>query len=386
MRAAHPRRHLRDLPRRPAADPGARRRGQPVDPDAAAPAAPQRERRSSASAIHESPRGPREHRAPRLGRDDARRASTRRSRRTRSTSSSRGSSRGCASRAPTPLVVWDVGMGAAHNAMAAIRACETAGADARARPLHLVSFEHDVASLRLALRHARQVSAPPPPAPRATCCASASGARSCVPIVWTLFEGDFRQHLDARARRPTASSTTRSRPRPTRRCGRSSASRACSPSAPSTTPSSSPTRRRRSVRTAMLGAGFVVARGAPTGPPARDHARDDAGRRARTPRARGRVLLGPEWLEQWRRSDAKFPSDVPSTGRAALTERIEAAPQFRTGVDGGAAGISPSPHFRLAGRSAARDDARRLLLSRTLGATSRRAARCARDAPHPRPG
>jgi hypothetical protein len=45
--------------------------------------------------------------------------------------------------------------------------------------------------------------------------------------------------------------------------------------------------------------------------------------------ARGRVLLGLEWLEQWRRSDAKFPSDVPSTGRAALTERIETAQQFR---------------------------------------------------------
>jgi hypothetical protein len=45
--------------------------------------------------------------------------------------------------------------------------------------------------------------------------------------------------------------------------------------------------------------------------------------------ARGRVLLGAEWLEQWRRSDAKFPSDVPSTERAALSERIETAAQFR---------------------------------------------------------
>jgi queuine tRNA-ribosyltransferase len=47
------------------------------------------------------------------------------------------------------LVVWDVGMGAAHNAMAAVRAYETA-VPALERPLHLVSFEHDVASLRLA--------------------------------------------------------------------------------------------------------------------------------------------------------------------------------------------------------------------------------------------
>ena len=45
-------------------------------------------------------------------------------------------------------------MGAAHNAMAAVRAVESARARASTRPLHLVSFEHDVASLRLALRHA----------------------------------------------------------------------------------------------------------------------------------------------------------------------------------------------------------------------------------------
>jgi queuine tRNA-ribosyltransferase len=80
----------------------------------------------------------------------------------------------------------------------------------------------------------------------------------------------------------------------------------------------------------MLGAGFVVARGAPTG-------RRPETTLAMTPAAalhataRGRALLGPEWLEQWRRSDARFPSDVPSTARTAFTERIESAPQFGPG-------------------------------------------------------
>ena len=84
------------------------------------------------------------------------------------------------------------------------------------------------------------------------------------------------------------------------------------------------------VRTAMLAAGFVVARGARDRQAPRDHARHDAGRRAALPSARGRVVLGPEWLEQWRRSDAKFPSDVPSAGHAALAERIEGLAQFRS--------------------------------------------------------
>mgnify|MGYP002140227470 CR=1 FL=1 len=56
-----------------------------------------------------------------------------------------------------PLVVWDVGLGAASNAMAAIHLAErelgTLGPTAL-RPLHLVSFERDLDSLILAARNA----------------------------------------------------------------------------------------------------------------------------------------------------------------------------------------------------------------------------------------
>ena len=51
-----------------------------------------------------------------------------------------------------PLVVWDVGLGAAANAMAAILAVENSGPGV-ARPLMLVSFENDLDSLKLALDH-----------------------------------------------------------------------------------------------------------------------------------------------------------------------------------------------------------------------------------------
>ena len=78
----------------------------------------------------------------------------------------------------------------------------------------------------------------------------------------------------------------------------------------------------------MLGAGFVVGRGVPTGRrPETTLAMTPVAARAAA--ARGRVVLGPEWLEQWRRSDAKFPSDVPSAGRPSLGERIEGLAQFR---------------------------------------------------------
>ena len=52
-----------------------------------------------------------------------------------------------------PLVIWDVGLGAAANAMAAIQCYEAQAKVGPVRPLHLISFENDLDSLRLALRH-----------------------------------------------------------------------------------------------------------------------------------------------------------------------------------------------------------------------------------------
>src|SRR5262249_29233821 len=94
-----------------------------------------------------------------------------------------------------PLVIWDVGLGAAHNAMAAIRACEAAHPSV-ARPLHLVSFEHDVAALRLALRHAIKFPHLHHPGPRHALRFGTWRSETAA-LVWTLFEGDFRQHLSA---------------------------------------------------------------------------------------------------------------------------------------------------------------------------------------------
>ncbi|MEO6026987.1 MAG: tRNA guanosine(34) transglycosylase Tgt [Candidatus Binatia bacterium] len=223
-----------------------------------------------------------------------------------------------------PFVIWDVGMGAAHNAMAAIRAYETA-LPAPTRPLHLVSFEHDVASLRLALRHAIKFPHLHYPAP-GTVLRFGEWRSELFPIVWTLFEGDFRQHLTAA---PTPDcifwdpfSSKTDTPMWTLECLESVFAECAEHDTELFTYSAA-----TAVRTAMLGAGFVVARGAPTGKrPETTLAMTPAA--ALHAAARGRTPLGPEWLEHWRRSDAKFPSDVPSTGRAALTERIESMAQF----------------------------------------------------------
>jgi queuine tRNA-ribosyltransferase len=52
-----------------------------------------------------------------------------------------------------PLVVWDVGLGAAANAMAAIHCYEREATAGPVRPLRIISFENDLDSLKLALLH-----------------------------------------------------------------------------------------------------------------------------------------------------------------------------------------------------------------------------------------
>lgn len=55
--------------------------------------------------------------------------------------------------ASEPLVIWDVGLGAATNAMAWIRALELIPVGDFRRPVKLVSFENDLDSFLLALHH-----------------------------------------------------------------------------------------------------------------------------------------------------------------------------------------------------------------------------------------
>jgi len=227
--------------------------------------------------------------------------------------------------ARTPLVVWDVGLGAAHNAMAALQCCE-ASDDLAQRPLHLVSFENDVAALRLALRNAASFPHLRSAAPNHLL-RFGEWRSERVPLTWTLLEGDFLARL---ASAPTPDvvfhdpfSPKTDSPLWTLDCFERMFAACTEHDTELFTYSLS-----TAVRAAMLAAGFVVARGAPTGtktettlamtPAAALHAS-----------ARGRVLLDADWLGRWQRSDAKFPSDLPGDGQSAFAERIVSRAQFR---------------------------------------------------------
>ena len=201
-----------------------------------------------------------------------------------------------------PLVVWDVGLGAAGNAMASILAVEATQGAGAARRLRLVSFENDLDALKLALDHTRWFKHLRHAAPRALL-SDHHWANSGSNIDWLLLCGDFALRkfeapppdiifFDPFSFRTDAALWTLPAFRELSRLCRDKAAELFTYT------------YSTSVRAAMLAAGFYVAKGRGTG------------RKVETticlsPRAaaqpHGHQLLGAEWLDKWRRSDAQTP-------------------------------------------------------------------------------
>jgi len=200
-----------------------------------------------------------------------------------------------------PLVVWDVGLGAAANAMAAILAVENAN-PAATRPLTLVSFENDLDSLKLALDHPGYFKHLRHAAPRALLSEN-RWINSAPAIDWLLLHGDFAVRkfdapspdiifFDPFSFKTDSAMWTLSAFR--------ELAQACSEKSTELFTYTYST----SVRAAMLAAGFYVAKGRGTGPKAETTI-------ALSPQAAAaahdRELLGQEWLTKWRRSGAQAP-------------------------------------------------------------------------------
>jgi queuine tRNA-ribosyltransferase len=228
-----------------------------------------------------------------------------------------------------PLVIWDVGLGAAANAMATILAAETlagerAAADGGAlRPLQLLSFENDLDSLQLALSHVHLFPYLRHAAPNRLLAAHRWVSR-CGGIEWRLLPGDFNT-VKFSAPPPDIIyfdpfSFKTDGPLWSLAAFRELAE-LCATSATELFTYTYST----SVRAAMLAAGFHVAKGAATGPKAETTV-------ALSPRAaaaaHGHELLGEEWLVKWRRSDARVPFGADPED-LSWQEAVSGHPQFR---------------------------------------------------------
>jgi queuine tRNA-ribosyltransferase len=221
------------------------------------------------------------------------------------------------------LVVFDVGLGAASNALAAWRVSESLPPSARR--LEIVSFDNDLEPLKLALRpeHAGSFGLNGEALAAATAIL-ANARHDTARTAWRLAFGDLLESLaaapagsadivywDMYSREVCPELWTVSTFR--------SLWRACRAGATMHTYSAA-----TSTRSGLLLAGFAVGLGDPTGDKeqttiaAMNHA-DLAS------------PLDARWLTRLERSSAPFPTDVPvdEAGRAAALAQIRAMSQFR---------------------------------------------------------
>ena len=226
------------------------------------------------------------------------------------------------------LTIWDVGLGAASNAMAAVHCFERlhdeAGAE-KIRPLRIVSFERDLDPLRLAVKFASHFPHLRHAAPKEIL-ENGEWTHASGKLRWELVEGDFLEQIE-RAPQPDLifydpfSSKTDAA---LWTIDVFSRVRACAETPAAELYTYSAATR---VRVTLLRAGFVVVAGASSGPKEETTiAFSDLEKARAHPGWQNR--LGAEWLARWRRSGSKFPADLPAEEQAAFAAWIEARPQF----------------------------------------------------------
>jgi queuine tRNA-ribosyltransferase len=223
------------------------------------------------------------------------------------------------------LVVWDVGLGAATNAMSLISHYEDIALenkDRPIRPLHVISFENDLDSLRLAIQNHHHFSYLKHPGPFHILDTSSWKSKS-LPIRWTLVHGDFLENYsnsqvpDLIFYDPFSYKTDSNLW--TLECFEKIYQFCQGHSTELFTYSSS-----TAVRAALFGAGFYVAQGVGTGPKAETTIALTRG----SDLSLSSIFLGSAWVEKWNRSGSRYPAGLTLEQQAELSRRILAHPQL----------------------------------------------------------
>jgi len=219
-----------------------------------------------------------------------------------------------------PLVLFDVGLGAGSNALAALRAARAAPPGSRR--LEVVSFERELGALALACspEGARALGLSAEDL-RAASALLAAGRHEEPGLGWRLALGEARTGLRGEAARADLVFWDPYSPRHNPELWTVEAfaalRAACGPEAALFTYSTA-----TAVRCALLLAGFFVGAGDPSGP------KEETTAAAARPEALARPL-DARWLRRLERSAAPFPPDAPEGALA----RIRSHPQF-AGRDG----------------------------------------------------
>jgi queuine tRNA-ribosyltransferase len=224
-----------------------------------------------------------------------------------------------------PLIIWDVGLGAATNAMAAILCYQEQAAAGPVRPLHVISFENDLDSLRLAFKHNREFTYLRHPGVAGILQEGQWQSKQHAGLSWTLLPGEFLAILPA-APAPDLiffdmfSSKVSGAPWTLAAFRQIFAACAGRAAELFTYSCSTP------IRAALLAAGFQVAKGRGTV----DKLDTTIALTPEAGASSGRhELLGTDWLAKWTRSGAKFPADISPEEAPSFERAILDHPQFR---------------------------------------------------------
>lgn len=213
------------------------------------------------------------------------------------------------------FVLFDVGLGAAANALSALACANSLGVNLR--PLRIVSFERDLELLRFALENARHFD-------------HFRGYEEALAtllekhewsegrIRWVLREGDFLECIEREIERPHLIFFDPYSPKVNQDMWTTACfekiRRVCREPHEGGTSLFTYSQATR-IRTALLKAGFQVGYGLPTG-------LKEATTQAATDRSLLRSPLGPEWFERWRKSHVRYPFDCRPEDEPAVDEFI----------------------------------------------------------------
>ncbi|MBX7186487.1 MAG: tRNA guanosine(34) transglycosylase Tgt [Vicinamibacteria bacterium] len=226
-----------------------------------------------------------------------------------------------------PLVIWDVGLGAAANALAAIHCYQEEAEGGAVRGLRMVSFENDLDALRLACQNIRHFPYLRHGGPGGLLERGAWHSKKFPRLHWNLVGGDFRESMQSAAHPPDLifydpfSSRTNGFAWTLESFRRLFA--ACEDRDVEVFTYTAST----AARAAMLAAGFYVARGRATDVKSESTIAFTPAALKQGTAAR-HALLGAGWLGRWKRSHARLPSDVPESESEAFERSITGHPQF----------------------------------------------------------
>ena len=230
-------------------------------------------------------------------------------------------------REASPLVIWDVGLGAAANALAAIQCYQEEADRGVVRDLHVVSFENDLDSLRLACRNIKHFPYLRHGGPGGLLERGEWHSKKYPGLHWHLVEGDFWESMGKAPHAPDLIffdmfSTRTDAPSWTVGAFRRLFAMCSERDVELFTYTAS-----TGCRVAMLSAGFYVAKGRATDVKAESTiALTEPSLKRGT--ASRHHLLGSAFLKRWNKSHVQVPKDLPEAEREAFERAILDHPQF----------------------------------------------------------